>query len=121
MGKPVIELPAGLAGDVEGFETGGLMEAAQRELLEETGYTASEMVFLMAGPSSPGLTNEVNTMFRAVGARWAGQGGGDEHEQIHLHSIPITEVHGWLHQKMEEGFGVDPKVYTGLYFVHRKG
>ena len=34
--------------------------------------------------------------------------------------IPMTEVHGWLHQKMEEGRGVDPKVYAALYFIHRE-
>src|SRR5262245_57499864 len=45
MAKAVIELPAGLAGDVEGSETEELVAAARRELLEETGYEASEMVF----------------------------------------------------------------------------
>jgi len=119
MGQPVIELPAGLAGDAEGFETEELIEAAKRELLDETGYEANEMVLLMAGPSSAGLTNEVNTMFRAVGVRCVARGGGDEREQIQLHAIPISDVHGWLHQKMQAGFGIDPKVYAGLYFVHR--
>ena len=119
MGQTVIELPAGLAGDMEGSETEELREAAKRELFEETGYEAGELVFLMAGPSSPGLTNEVNTMFRAVGLRCVACGGGDEQEQIHLHAIPISEVHSWLQQKIGQGIGVDPKVYAGLYFVHR--
>src|SRR5829696_410163 len=39
--RNVIELPAGLAGDIAGAEHESLLEAAQRELLEETGYTAS--------------------------------------------------------------------------------
>jgi ADP-ribose pyrophosphatase len=120
MGRPVIELPAGLAGDVEGSETEELIQAAKRELFEETGYEAREMNFLMAGPSSAGLTNEVNTMFRATGLRCVGRGGGDEQEQIHLHTIPLVEVHGWLKQKMEQGLGVDPKVYAGLYFIEKE-
>jgi len=40
VGKLVIELPAGLAGDVSGSEKEELAEAAKRELLEETGYEA---------------------------------------------------------------------------------
>ena len=117
LGKRVIELPAGLAGDTDGTAQEELVEAARRELLEETGYEASEWAFLMAGPSSAGLTNEVNTMFRASGLRCAAPGGGDEHEQIHLHAIPISEVHSWLNRKMKSGFAVDPKVYAGLYFL----
>src|SRR5438552_4530138 len=57
MRQKVIELPAGLAGDLQGAETEELAEAAKRELLEETGYEARAMSFLMAGPSSAGLTN----------------------------------------------------------------
>src|SRR5436190_21784999 len=41
VGKNVIEIPAGLAGDVAGSEHEALAEAARRELLEETGYEAS--------------------------------------------------------------------------------
>jgi ADP-ribose pyrophosphatase len=117
MGQPVLELPAGLAGDVEGAETEELIQAAKRELLEETGYEARQMTFLMAGPSSAGLTNEVNTLFRATGLRCVGRGGGDAHEQIRLHMVPLAEVHDWLREKMEQGLGVDPKVYAGLYFL----
>ena len=120
MGKAVLELPAGLAGDEEGSETEDLMAAAKRELLEETGYDAREMILLMAGPSSAGLTNEVNTLFRAVGVRPVSSGGGDEHEQIQVHAIPLSHVDSWLRQKMEEGMGVDPKVYAGLYFIEKE-
>jgi len=50
VGKSVIELPAGLSGDVAGSAKEELVEAARRELLEETGYEAGEMVFLTEGP-----------------------------------------------------------------------
>src|SRR5690348_10951568 len=43
VGRRVIELPAGLVGDVEGQEAEELEAAARRELLEETGYQAGEM------------------------------------------------------------------------------
>src|SRR5580704_13589060 len=41
LGKTVIELPAGLAGDIAGQEGEAMVTAARRELLEETGYEAA--------------------------------------------------------------------------------
>jgi ADP-ribose pyrophosphatase len=63
--KRVIEIPAGLAGDIAGNETETLAEAAKRELLEETGYEAQRMEYLTEGPASAGLSTEVITLFRA--------------------------------------------------------
>jgi len=42
VGQNVVELPAGLAGDIAGLEDEPLVEAAKRELLEETGYAAKQ-------------------------------------------------------------------------------
>ena len=39
----VLELPAGLVGDIAGEEDEALVTAAHRELLEETGYEAQRM------------------------------------------------------------------------------
>src|SRR5262245_44701250 len=44
--RRVVELPAGLVGDVEGREAESLAAAAHRELVEETGFEAREMVEL---------------------------------------------------------------------------
>src|SRR3954470_2526008 len=44
--RRVIELPAGLVGDVAGHEAETLSAAAHRELVEETGFQAREMVEL---------------------------------------------------------------------------
>src|SRR5262245_4821956 len=46
----VIELPAGLVGDDGDRRDEPLATAAHRELIEETGYEASEMVRLASGP-----------------------------------------------------------------------
>src|SRR5262245_23735682 len=89
MGKRVIELPAGLVGDREDCKMENLIDAAKRELIEETGYEAREMVFLMGGPSSAGLTNEVNALVRAKGLRQIAEGGGGQGEEIILRSIPL--------------------------------
>src|SRR5690349_10920782 len=42
--KKVIELPAGLVGDIVGQQGESMGTAAARELEEETGYRAAEMV-----------------------------------------------------------------------------
>ena len=110
-----IEMPAGLVGDLEPGES--LDNAALRELEEETGWQAERVEFLMAGPSSSGMSNEMIAFVRAHGLRRVGSGGGDESESITVHEVPRTEAAGWLAQKMAEGYSIDPKLYAGLYFV----
>jgi len=117
MDKRVIELPAGLAGDAAGQESEALVVAARRELLEETGYEAREMIQLAAGASSAGITDEVVTLFRARGLRKTGSGDGDGNEQLTHHEIPLTEVETWLGKQVEAGAAVDMKVYAGLHFA----
>jgi enamine deaminase RidA (YjgF/YER057c/UK114 family)/8-oxo-dGTP pyrophosphatase MutT (NUDIX family) len=119
LGKPVIELPAGLAGDILGEENEALTTAAQRELREETGYEAREFVHLVTGPPSAGLSSETVAMFRALDVRHVAPGGGDEHENIQVHEIPLAKVDDWLAQKTKEGALIDPKVYAGLYFARK--
>src|SRR5690242_380371 len=70
--RHVIELPAGLAGDVAGHEGEDLETAARRELLEETGYEAETMEELADGTVSAGITDEIITLFRATGLRKVG-------------------------------------------------
>ena len=52
VGRSVIELPAGLVGDRTTFEGEAIEVAAERELLEETGYAAEQMELLASGPPS---------------------------------------------------------------------
>ena len=117
IGAPVIELPAGLAGDGANQANEPLEEAARRELLEETGYQAREMTFLTAGPSSAGLTDEMLTMFHAKGLEKVADGGGHGDEDIQVHEIPLDEVVSWLAEKAQQGVPADPKVYAGLFFA----
>ena len=118
--RRVIELPAGLAGDIPTQEMEDMATAARRELLEETGYEAVEMKPLMSGPPSAGLASEIVTFFLASGLRKVHAGGGVEHEEIDVHEIPVDEVEEWLKTRSADGILVDPKVYTGLYFIMRR-
>ena len=118
VGTTVIELPAGLAGDIAGAEEEALEVAAGRELEEETGWRAERMVELTAGPVSAGLTSEVVTFFRAEGLTRIGDGGGDATEQIEVHLVPLAEVPRFLADRAAAGAMIDPKVYAALYFAH---
>ena len=116
--RPVIELPAGLAGDIPGEETEAFATAAMRELREETGYQAARMKRLAGGPASAGVTNEFVTFFRATGLRKVGAGGGDEHESIIVHAVPLANVTRWLRRKEKAGAMIDVKIFAGLYFLN---
>jgi ADP-ribose pyrophosphatase len=120
VGRRVIELPAGLAGDIDGAESEEFAAAARRELLEETGYRAERMTWLTEGPSSAGLSSEVITFFLATGLEKTGPGGGDGSEQIEVHEVPLDSAAEWLAARAKDGTYVDPKVYAGLYFAMQR-
>ena len=117
IGRNVIEIPAGLVGDQPGDRSEDMIAAARRELIEETGYDAEAFDYLIEGPPAVGLTSEVLTFYMARGLKKVGDGGGDGHEDIKVHIVPLTEAESWLKQKEREGVAVDPKVYMGLYFA----
>jgi len=114
-----IEMPAGLIGDGAHDRSEDCCVAAQRELLEETGYRAERIEVVMAGPSSAGMSTEVMTFVRAFGLVRVGAGGGDETEDIIVHRVPRADCAAWLAQRMQAGYSIDPKLYAGLYFLDR--
>ncbi len=112
VGGRVVELPAGLVGDQAHAENESLLAAAQRELLEETGYTAQRWTELGQGYSSPGLTDESLVLFLAEGLEQVGDGGGDDSEEILVHHVPLARVTDWL---AERNLPIDLKLLAGLY------
>ncbi|NQV24051.1 MAG: NUDIX hydrolase [Rhodopirellula sp.] len=119
VGKFVIEIPAGLAGDIAGSESEAFAEAARRELLEETGYAAASMRELQTGPSSAGLTDELITFFEASRLTKVDEGGGDDSESITVHAIPRAELRAWLTQQAASGKLIDPKIGAALWMAGR--
>ncbi len=119
LGARVLDLPMGLSGDLHGAEDEELREAARRELLEETGYAADRLEFLLEGPTSAGMTNEMLTFFMAQGARRVGDGGGDETEEIDVHVVSLDRADVWLEEKRAAGILLDPKIYAAMHFAGR--
>ncbi len=114
----VIDWPAGLVGDEDPDTTAE--ETARKELDEETGYVCDSLELLTHGPTSPGLTSEQVSLFRARGVRRTSEGGGVAGEDITVHAIPRAELLGWLQRKSEEGLLIDLKCWAGLYFLFCK-
>lgn len=112
-----IEMPAGLVGDSPESAAESAVQAAHRELIEETGYRAGHMDFIMSGPTSAGMSNEILAFVRALDLERVDQGGGDETEDIILHEIPRLDAARWLIEKMADGYSVDPKMFAGMYFL----
>jgi ADP-ribose pyrophosphatase len=119
LGRPVIELPAGLVGDEPERAGESLAAAAGRELEEETGYRAETVEPLATCATSPGMTSEIVNLFRARGLRKVAAGGGVGGERIVVHEVPLPEVHDWLEARAREGAAISIKVYAGLHWATR--
>jgi ADP-ribose pyrophosphatase len=112
----VIDFPAGLVGDEEGVSDPA--ETAKKELEEETGYTCDSVELLTRGPSSPGITSEIVSLYRARGVRKQGEGGGVGGENITVHVVPRGTLREWLRAKESEGALIDLKL--GLFALARE-
>jgi len=113
----VIEIPAGLVGDIAGMEQEDLLEAAHRELLEETGYQSSMMEVVATGAPSAGSNSLQAAVVLAKGLKKVSDGGGVDSEEIEVHEVPTDRVSQWLDQRRQQGAIIDLKIYVGLYFA----
>ncbi len=112
--KKVVDLPAGLAGDIAGEEEESFELAARRELIEETGFSGENFEYIFAGPTSAGMTTEVIDFYLARNVVQVEEGGGDETENIRVHVVPLNKIGNWLKRKETSKTCIDPKVYAAL-------
>lgn len=115
----VIEFPAGLAGDIQGQESEAFQTAALRELMEETGYEAQTVKSLGSTVSSAGLTDETVHFFLALNLKKVAAGGGDESENITVHTVPFADIEVWLNAAEKRGCLIDARIYAGLYYLSK--
>ena len=90
LGARTIEMPAGLVGDDHAEDT--LVDAARRELVEETGWSPGRVEVLLTGPTSSGMSNERIAFVRARDLVRVGDGGGVDDENILVHAVPRAEA-----------------------------
>jgi len=103
----VIDVPAGLVGD-DGEDDPA--RTAKKELEEETGFVADDVEFLAKSPTSPGITSEQVSFYRAASVRRTGK----SEDGIELHLVPRAKISEWLRERESL---IDAKVWSALYFV----
>jgi ADP-ribose pyrophosphatase len=108
LGKPCLELPAGLIGDETEGES--IEVSAARELEEETGYRPERIEIIGEFASSPGMVSETFSLVRAVGLTKVGEGGGVPGENITVHRVPLDDVATFAAAKRAAGTMMDVKL-----------
>jgi len=101
------EIPAGRLNPGEGPET-----CARRELLEETGCTAQQMVRLTSTYTTPGFTDERIHLFMATGLT-RGEARHEADEFIDIETLSLSQALAMI----EAGEIEDAKTALALLFV----
>lgn len=91
----VIGLPAGHIGDEPGKEAENAIEAAKRELLEETGYGNGTFYYLGSSASTPGMTDEITHVVLGLGVTKIQEANSGD-ENITIHEIPKGLIKDYL-------------------------
>lgn len=122
LGKRCIELPAGLIGDDDSAPGEDAIEAATRELEEETGYRAGRMEVIGEFYSSPGMVSESFTLLRAHHLTKVGAGGGTDSEDITVHRVPLDGIGSAIEQWRAAGYAIDVRMLMllGAELIGRK-
>lgn len=108
LGRPCLELPAGLIGDEEEGEATEI--AAARELEEETGYRANDWTVAGEFYSSPGMVSESFTLLIARSLTRVGAGGGVDSEDIIVHRVALADLPEFITAKRAAGCGIDVRI-----------
>lgn len=107
--RSFVEFPAGKIDPGE-----DILACAQRELLEETGYVASEWIYLGGFHNAIGYCDEKIEVFLARGLRHEGA-GTDDGEVLEIFTARWQELRDRIHA----GAVSDVKTIVGTYWLER--
>lgn len=107
LNKTLLEIPAGK------LEVGeDPLEAAHRELEEETGYKTCNIEYLGTIATGAGFTDELIHIYKAVDL-FEGIKGGDEDEFIEVYPFKLQEIK----EMIRNGGIIDAKTITALMYL----
>lgn len=107
LGRSLIEFPAGKIDPGE-----PLLACAQRELLEETGYTATEWQYLGGFHNAIAYSDEKIEVYLARGLRHEGA-RVDAGEVLEVFTAPLADLLAWI----AGGSVTDVKTIVGAYWL----
>lgn len=109
----ILEVPAGtrdVAGEPE-------LRTAQRELAEEVGYAAAEMVLLTRCAMTPGFCDQISSVFLATGLTPVGlDRQGIEERYMRVEHIPLSAFDAMV----DDGSVVDATTILGVGLARRR-
>ena len=88
VGQVMLEIPAGVMDE----EDGSPLQAARRELMEETGYTSERFVEVGKVYPNPATHNNLTYSFLALDVEKVGQQSLDETEEIEVSLVPLGDL-----------------------------
>ena len=105
----ILEIPGGMLDENEQKEI-----AAKRELLEETGYTSDEFVYLGKSRPNPAIQNNWIYHYAALDCEKTGETAFDEHESVVTKLVPLADVAGLI----ESGKITHSLAIVGFYYLN---
>lgn len=104
----ILEIPGGIIDGSESAE-----DAAKRELLEETGYSAKKWAFLGKSRPNPAIQNNTVFHYLALDCKKTAETAFDEHESVTTRLAPLAEVE----KLIGEGVITHSLVVSAFYYL----
>lgn len=116
-----IEFPGGLVGD--NYKNQTQLEAAQQELLEETGYKADTLSTVEKQlSSSAGCVSETSRVYIADinGDKLFQPPVDDGGVILKRHMVPVERVAEWIREQQLKGKSISAEAISGIFFAIKR-